>query len=102
VAWTSTLPPDPIVASWWAANDARAAREAVVADGRRAAEQAKRARQLRRRVERIDEAIVLALSASDARRNLRKQGLPWTPYERSRLGPVEHSHHVGQILSVRR
>jgi hypothetical protein len=70
-----------------------------VADARRAAEQAKRLRQLRRRVERIDEQMVLALSASDARRTLRRQGIP---YERSApLGPIEHSRHVGPILSVR-
>jgi hypothetical protein len=100
VAWIATLPPDPIVASWWAANDARAAREAAAVDGRRAAEQAKRARQLRRRVERIDESIVLALSASDSRRNLRRHGVP---YERSdRLGPIEYGRYAGaRVLSVR-
>jgi hypothetical protein len=91
--WTSTLPDDPIVASWWV--EAETAREWETC--RRAAEQDKRMRQLRRRVEKIDESIVLALSASDARRHLRRQGI----YERSdRLGPIEHSRHVGQILRV--
>jgi hypothetical protein len=100
VAWVATLPSDPIVAYWWAANDARAAGEAAVADARRTAEQAKRQRQLRRRVERIDEQIVLALSASDARRTLRRHGIP---YERSaRLGPIEHSAYAGaRVLRVR-
>jgi hypothetical protein len=100
MAWVATLPPDPIVASWWAANDARAAREAATADARRAAEQAKRVRQLRRRVERVDESIVLALSASEARRDLRQRGMP---YERSaRLGPIEHGRYAGaRVLSVR-
>jgi len=98
--WVSQLPDDPIVSRWWAANDARAAREAAVADSRRAAEQAKRLRQLRRSVERIDEQMVLALSASDARRTLRGHRVP---YERSaRLGPIEHSAYVGaRVLSVR-
>jgi hypothetical protein len=64
---------------------------------RQAEEQAKRLRQLRRRVERVDEQIVLAQSASEARRNLRRQGLP---YERgSGRSEVEHGP-IGRILSV--
>jgi hypothetical protein len=65
---------------------------AGVAAEMRAGEQDKRQRQLRRRVERVDEALCLAAGARDARRALRRQGLPYESYERSaRLGPIEHS-----------
>jgi hypothetical protein len=77
---------------------------------RQAEEQAKRLRQLRRKVEQIDEAIVLAQSASEARRHLRRQGLTYERSVRSRddetdswgaRGEVEHSAPLGRILSVR-
>jgi hypothetical protein len=97
--WQSTLPAEPpIQPGWWVEwqyhrNVARGRAD------RRAREQDKRLRQVRRRVERIDESIVLAEGAAEARLHLRRQGLP---FERSaRLGPIEHSHHVGQVLSVR-
>jgi hypothetical protein len=93
--WSPTLPAEPRSDRWW--HDRWIyEQEAAVAADRRAAEQDKRRRQLRRRVERVDESTVLALSASDARRTFRKHGIP---YERSaRLGPIEHSRHGGQIL----
>jgi hypothetical protein len=102
--WSSTFPvePPPVVGGWTELSYNR-----VVARGAaeiRAREQDKRLRQLRRRVERIDEAICLAEGASEARRHVRQQGIPWTPYRRSTRrgrGPIEHSHHVGQVLSVR-
>jgi hypothetical protein len=72
----------------------------VVARGRaerQAREQDKRLRRLRRRIEQVDEAIVLAEGASQARRHLRGQG-----YERSDgLGRIEHAAALGRVLSVR-
>jgi hypothetical protein len=67
---------------------------------RQAEEQARRLRQLRRRVERVDEAVVLAFGAEEARRHRRRQGLP---YERAGSGrsEVEHSAPIGRVLSVR-
>jgi hypothetical protein len=94
------LPPDPPSAGWWTELSFNRWAAGVAAEVR-AAEQAKRRRrQLRRRVERIDEQMVLAAGASDARRTLRRHGIP---YERSaRLGPIEHSAHAGaRVLSVR-
>jgi hypothetical protein len=77
----------------------------------RAKEQARRLRQLRRRVERIDEQLCLAEGAEEARRHLRRQGFTYERSVRSRdgdlaeswrPGEVEHSHHAGsRILSVR-
>jgi hypothetical protein len=98
MAWTPPPPAQPVPGWWIELSFNRWA--AGVAAEMRAGEQAKRQRQLRRRVERIDEQMVVAASASDARRTLRGQGIP---YERSaRLGPIEHSGHVGaRVLSVR-
>jgi hypothetical protein len=105
MAWThpTTLPVEPRSDRWWVDRWIYQ-QEAVVADARRAAEQAKRVRQLRRRVERIDEQILLAQSASDARRYRRQQGLPYEPYEKrrsDRLGPIEYGRYAGaRVLRV--
>jgi hypothetical protein len=100
VAWTPTLPAEPpTVPGWWH----ELSYNRLVARGRadrRAREQDKRRRQNHRRVERVDEALCLAESAGEARRHLRRQGIP---YERSaRVGLIEHSTHAGaRVLSVR-
>jgi hypothetical protein len=110
--WVSQLPADPVVSHWWAANDARAAREAAVADARQAKKQAeeqvRRLRQLKRRIEKADEAILLAQSASEARRHPRRQlNREWSVRSRDheaeswRPGEIEYSRHVGRVLSVR-
>jgi hypothetical protein len=105
MAWSPPVPDSP-QPGWWVELHFNRTVAAVVAE-RRANEQAKRLRQLRRRVERIDEAIVLAQSASEARRYLRRQGFT---YERSagsrddaeswRGLPVEHSAAPGRVLRV--
>jgi hypothetical protein len=109
MAWSPPVPDSP-QPGWWVELHFNRTVAAVVAE-RRANEQAKRLRQLRRRVERVDEAIVLAQGAEEARRHLRRQGIPY--YERSvrsrggdeaeswRDLPVEHSHHFGRVLRVR-
>jgi hypothetical protein len=85
----STLPDDPIVAGWWREQERRA-RWDVVADELRAVREAKarvrRLRQLRRRVERVNEMICLAENASKARRNLRSQGVPFDDWARTGWG----------------
>ena len=98
MAWTPP-PPAPPAPGWWTELSYRRHVARGLAD-RRDREQDKRLRQLRRRVERVDEALCLAESAGEARRHLRRQGIP---YERSaRLGPIEHSTHAGaRVLSVR-
>jgi hypothetical protein len=98
MAWSPPPPPAQPVPGWWIELSFDRWAAGVAAE-MRAAEQVKRPRQLRRRVERIDEQLALAAGASAARRTLRRQAIP---YERSaRRGPIEHSRHVGQILSVR-
>jgi hypothetical protein len=103
MAW-SPPPPDPPPAGWWVElqYNRRVARGAAEI---RAREQDKRRRQLRRRVERVDEALCLAESASEARRHLRQQGLPYELYEKrrsDRLGPIEYGRYAGaRVLSVR-
>jgi hypothetical protein len=98
MAWTP-LPPTAPPVGWWTELSFNRWVAGVAAE-MRDAEQAKRLRQLRRKVERVDEQLVLAAGASDARRTLRRQGLPYG--ERSaRLGPIEHSAAVGRVLSVR-
>jgi hypothetical protein len=99
MAWTPTIPAEPQSDRWWH----EWSYHRHVARGRadiRAREQEKRLRQLRRRVERVDEAILLAQSASETRQHLRKNGIP---YERSdRLGPIEYGRYAGaRVLSVR-
>jgi hypothetical protein len=109
MAWTPPVP-DPPPPGWWVELYFNRTVAAVVAE-RRANEQAKRLRQLRRRVERVNEAVVLAQGAEEARRHMRRQGIPY--YERSMRSrggdeaeswrdlPVEHSAPVGRILGVR-
>jgi hypothetical protein len=102
MAWPPppTIPVEPpIVPGWWTELSYRR----TVDRGRaeiRAAEQAKRLRQLRRRVERVDELIVLAQGRAEARQHLRRRGI----YERrsEEFGPLEFSPHYGKVLRVRR
>ena len=93
------LPPDPAPAGWWTELSFNRWVAGVAAE-MRAADQAKRRRQLRRGVERVDEQMVLAAGASDARRTLHRQGIP---YESRSAGSeeVEHFTRTGRILSVR-
>jgi hypothetical protein len=89
----ATQPP----AGWWVEHEFRQWVAGVAAEiraKRQAEEDAKRLRELRRRVERIDEAIVLAQGAAEARR---------LTYERSgrSRGEVEHSAPLGRVLRVR-
>lgn len=102
MAWPppSTFPvePPPVV-GWWV----ELSYNRLVARGLadiRAREQEKRRRRNRRRVERIDEARCLMESASEVRRTLHRQGIP---YESRSAGPdeVEHFTRIGRILSVR-
>jgi hypothetical protein len=109
MAWAPP-PVEPPPPGWWTElsfNRWVAGVAAEMRDAEQTTEQAKRLRRLRRRIERIDEQIVLAQGASDARRYLHRQGIP---YERSAsLGerpapplPVEHSERRGaRVLSVR-
>jgi hypothetical protein len=106
-------PPPP---GWWTELEFDRWVAGVAAEVRakkQAEKQARRVRQLRRRVERVDEAVVLALGAAEVRRYLRRQGLTYERSVRSRDGndqadswrprphEIEHSHHVGRVLSVR-
>jgi hypothetical protein len=99
--WQPQLPVDPIVAGWWA--EAEAAREAAVADARRAV----RIEQLRRRVHRLDMALAGAQSADRWRRiqrrgEQRSAGSHGGDESESWRGlPVEHSAVPGRVLRVR-
>jgi hypothetical protein len=102
MAW---VPPsaDWPAAGWWTELEFDRWVAGVAAEVRakkQAEKQARRLRQLRRRVERVDEAVVLAFGAEEARRHRRRQGLP---YERAGSGrsEVEHSAPIGRVLSVR-
>jgi hypothetical protein len=79
--WSSTFPvePPPVVGGWTELSYNRlVARGAADIRAReQAREQEKRLRQLRRRVERVDEAILLAQSRDEARRYLRQRGYRW-------------------------
>jgi hypothetical protein len=115
MAWIPPpIPAEPRSDRWWRDRQVYEL-EAAVADARQAKKQAegqvKRLRQLKRRVERVDEAILLAQSADEARRHLRSRGIHYEPRsERSRDGddgleswrslPVEHSGHLGRVLQV--
>lgn len=97
MAWTPPPPAQP-APGWWVELSFNRWVAGVAAEVR-AAEQAKRQRQLRRRVERIDEQMCLAAGASEVRRHLRAQGIP---YERSaRPREIEYSRHAGPVLGVR-
>jgi hypothetical protein len=50
---------------------------AEMRDAEQAKEQDKRRRRLRRKIERVDEQILLAQSAAEARQYLRRQGARW-------------------------
>jgi hypothetical protein len=104
VAWTPTLPAEPpTVPGWWTElsfNRWVAGVAAEIRDREELAEQAKRQRRLRRRVERIDEQILLALSRDEARRHLRRHGVPYESRS-ARPEEVEHFTRTGRILSVR-
>jgi hypothetical protein len=98
------LPPEPPPVGWWVELERGrwiAGVAAEMRDAKELAEQEKRMRQLRRRVERVDEAIVLALGRDEARRHVRR--LYGIPYESRSARPdeVEHFTRTGRILSVR-
>jgi hypothetical protein len=102
MAW-APRPPDPEPSGWWVELEFARWADGVAAELRArklGEEDAKRLRQLRRQVEKVDEQIVLAQGAAEARQHLRRQGLT---YERagSDRPEVEHSAPIGRVLSVR-
>jgi hypothetical protein len=111
--WTSQLPDDPIVASWWQqAEQARDVAAARAASDRAAAD----VQRLRRKVQNIKETLQYALTASEARRHVARTFGPdaaadisLRPAVRRRLESrsarpdveIEYSRHNGPILGVR-
>jgi hypothetical protein len=113
--WAPRPEPPPAPGWWvelefdrWAAGIAADVREAEQAN-----EQAKRLRQLRRRIEKLDEQMCLAEGASEAREHFRRRGIPYderrsVPRSRDdflsaepwRGLPVEHSTNFGRVLNV--
>jgi hypothetical protein len=104
MAWSPPPPAQP-PPGWWVELQYNRAVDRGFAE-RQAVEQAKRLRRLRRRVERIDEQLCLAASASEARQHLLREGWPSELIQRRHgdswgaRGEVEHAA-PGRVLRVR-
>lgn len=94
MAWTP-LPPDRPPAGWWVEREDQRLLDAGLDRAREL-----KVRQLRRQAERVAEACVIALGADEARRHVRRQGMP---FEDIRLDGrrVDGRGHVRNVEDIR-